>query len=80
MIEIGSPEFGKVAQLFQNIDHSIAIVHAVIEGNSPGRIFIDDVSTPSCAFLYPDRCSQNSHHRSFRWHRERIIIYRDIIR
>lgn len=54
MIEINASEYHKVIRLFQNIDHSIAIVFAVLEGNSPGRVFVDDLATPSSVFLFPE--------------------------
>lgn len=54
MIEICASEFGKVIPIFRNIDHSVAIVYAVLEGNSPGRVFVDDSATPSSAFLFPE--------------------------
>jgi GNAT superfamily N-acetyltransferase len=54
MIEISSSEFNKVIPIFQNINHSVAIVYAVLEGNSPGRVFVDDLATPSSAFLFSE--------------------------
>jgi RimJ/RimL family protein N-acetyltransferase len=54
MIEISTSEFWKTAPIFQNIEHSIAIVNAVLEGNSPGRVFVDNPANPSSAFLFPE--------------------------
>lgn len=54
MIEINASEYGKVIPIFQNINHSVAIVFAVLEGNSPGRVFVDDLATPSSVFLFPE--------------------------
>lgn len=54
MIEISASKFGNVMPIFQNITHSVAIVHAVLEGNSPGRVFVDDLAAPSSVFLFPE--------------------------
>ena len=45
-------EFYKAAPLFAGIEHSRAIVFAVLEGHSPGRVFVDDPGLPTCAFLF----------------------------
>lgn len=54
MIELNSTQFHKVNPLFQNIEHSAAIVYAVLERNSPGRIFVDQPNTPTVALLYAE--------------------------
>lgn len=54
MIEIKFSDYRKVIPVFQNIDHSVAIVFAVLEGNSPGRVFVNDLAAPSSVFLYPE--------------------------
>lgn len=46
--ELKPNEFKKVHSLFQGFDYSLSI-QAAIEGNSPGRIFADDVSHPRTA-------------------------------
>jgi RimJ/RimL family protein N-acetyltransferase len=46
--ELESHEFTKVRPLFEGFDYSLSI-HAAIEGNNPGRIFVDDVSEPRTA-------------------------------
>jgi GNAT superfamily N-acetyltransferase len=53
MKELTSTEFNKVSAIFEKIDHSVAIVHSVLEGNSPGRVFVDDPKSPRVAFLLP---------------------------
>lgn len=48
MQELKSNEFEKVRSLFQGFDYSLSII-AAIEGNNPGRIFVDDVNRPHTA-------------------------------
>jgi hypothetical protein len=48
MIELKPHEFGICRPLFQEIDYSLS-VQAAIEGNNPGRIFVDDRSQPNTA-------------------------------
>ena len=40
--------------MFEGIDHSVALVHAVLEGNSPGRVFVDRSQSPSSAYVILD--------------------------
>ena len=47
--ELKSNEFERVRPLFQGFDYSLSI-HAAIEGNNPGRIFVDEVEQPRTAF------------------------------
>lgn len=47
--ELGAKEFEKVRPLFEAFDYSLSI-RAAIEGNNPGRIFVDDVDQPRTAF------------------------------
>ena len=51
MIELQPFEYNKVAPLFADIDHSLAIVYAVLEGNSHGRVFVENPDLLTCAFL-----------------------------
>ena len=48
MIELKPDQFYRVRSMFQEIDYSLSIL-AAIEGNNPGRIFVDDVDTPRTA-------------------------------
>ncbi len=54
MIELSPSAFHKVTPIFGTIDHSIAIVYAVLEKNSPGRVFVDAPDTPSVNLLYAE--------------------------
>jgi len=54
MIELDPYKFHTVSPLFDEIDHNVALVYSVIEGNSPGRIFVDHPHSPSSAFLFPE--------------------------
>ena len=47
--ELKSNEFERVRPLFQGFDYSLSI-HAAIEGNNPGRIFVDEAEQPRTAF------------------------------
>jgi RimJ/RimL family protein N-acetyltransferase len=46
--ELNPHEFERARPLFQGFDYSLS-VHAAIEGNNPGRIFVDDVDHPRTA-------------------------------
>ncbi len=46
--ELKPNEFERVRPLFQGFDYSLSI-HAAIEGNNPGRIFVDNVDRPRTA-------------------------------
>lgn len=47
--EIRPDKFEKVRSLFQGFDYSLSIL-AAIDGNNPGRIFVDDVDQPQTGF------------------------------
>lgn len=52
MITKLSPQsYSVVAPLFAGICHNTALVHAVIDGSSRGRIFADASANPSCALV-----------------------------
>lgn len=47
--ELAPRQFETVRPLFDGFDYSLSI-HAAIEGNNPGRIFVDKVERPRIAF------------------------------
>ncbi len=47
--ELKPNEFERVRPLFEGFDYSLSI-RAALEGNNPGRIFVDDVERPRTAF------------------------------
>ena len=51
MQELAQGAFDSVRPIFQNIEDNRAIVFSVIEGNNPGRIFVDRPDGPSTALL-----------------------------
>lgn len=51
IIELSPQSYPIVTHLFAGIEHNAALVHAVIDGSSPGRIFADDSASPSCALI-----------------------------
>jgi GNAT superfamily N-acetyltransferase len=46
--ELKPSEYHRVRSLFQGFDYSLSI-HALIEGNNPGRIFVDSAERPRAA-------------------------------
>ena len=48
MLELGTDQYESVRYLFQELDYSLSI-QAAIEGNNPGRIFVDEVDYPRIA-------------------------------
>ena len=48
MKELDPVSYDKVRALFRAFDHSLSI-HAAMEGNSPGRIFVDHLDQPRTA-------------------------------
>lgn len=54
MNELSQINFHNASSIFATIDHNIAIVHAVLEGNSPGKIFVDTPHSPTIALLYAE--------------------------
>jgi RimJ/RimL family protein N-acetyltransferase len=53
MHELSPGDIALITPLFDSIGHSQAIVYSVLEGNSPGRIFVDDLKNPTVTLLYP---------------------------
>ena len=47
--ELKSKEFDRAISLFQGFDYSLSL-RAAIEGNNPGRIFVDNIDSPRTAF------------------------------
>lgn len=52
MIELSPSQFATAEPLFRDIRHSTAIVYAVLEQHSHGRLFVDKLSSPTIALLY----------------------------
>jgi RimJ/RimL family protein N-acetyltransferase len=51
MYELDSQEFDRARPIFEGIQHDRAIIFAVIEGNTPGRIFVDHPQHPRVGLL-----------------------------
>jgi RimJ/RimL family protein N-acetyltransferase len=51
MLELGADEFARAVKVFQGMSHCVP-PFAVIEGNNPGRVFVDDASAPTVAFIW----------------------------
>ena len=49
--ELKANEFTRAQPLFAGLENRVAI-QAIIEGNSPGRIFVDDATRPTAAFMW----------------------------
>lgn len=54
MIELQISEYYKATPLFTGIEHSHAIVYAVLEGHSPGRLWVDNPLQPACSLMLPE--------------------------
>lgn len=54
MFELPPDEFYKVIPLFTGLKHSTAIVYAVLEGNSTGRVWVDDHHHPRDVLLFAE--------------------------
>lgn len=52
MNELSPSQFSTAEPLFRDIPHSAAIVYAVLEQNSPGRVYVDKLPGPNLALLY----------------------------
>jgi GNAT superfamily N-acetyltransferase len=52
MTALQPSDFERAVPLFKHIPHSRAIVFSVLEGHSPGHLFVDDPHQPTCAFLH----------------------------
>lgn len=54
--ELRLAEYGSVQALFEPVRYHLTSA-AVLDGNSPGRVFADDVSAPRTAFMFsPEGC------------------------
>lgn len=51
IIELSPQSYHIAVPLFAGIEHNAALVHAVIDGSSRGRIFADDAASPTCALI-----------------------------
>ncbi|MHA2226779.1 MAG: GNAT family N-acetyltransferase [Candidatus Hodarchaeales archaeon] len=52
LIELEFAEFRKISHLFTQTEHLRFTIDAVIAGNTPGRIWVNDSSHPSSVFLW----------------------------
>jgi RimJ/RimL family protein N-acetyltransferase len=52
MYELSQAEYGKVMPIFADVKDNRAHVFAVIEGNNPGRVFVDDREEPAAALVH----------------------------
>lgn len=53
MFELQPQDFEKIESLVRNIDHDVSIIYAMLQGNTPGRIWVDDADAPKAVFIYP---------------------------
>jgi hypothetical protein len=51
MYELAKHEYDRARPIFEDIQHDRAVMYAVIEGNTPGRIFVNRPYDPSVALL-----------------------------
>lgn len=53
LYELEKKDFGKVSNLLSIVDHNNTVVESVLLGNNAGRVFVDNVNSPSAALIYP---------------------------
>lgn len=51
MIELPDYRYHIASPLFAGIPHNTALVFGVLEGSTPGRVFVDECDTPSAALV-----------------------------
>lgn len=51
MFELKRKEYDKILPLIKDITHSRGIVYSIVEGNTEGKIFVDDYENPKTAFI-----------------------------
>ncbi|MFP4346499.1 MAG: GNAT family N-acetyltransferase [Anaerolineales bacterium] len=54
MIEFKATAFNRIVPLFVGIEHNVPLVFGVLEGHSPGRVFVDRREYPTSALLVTD--------------------------
>ncbi|QVK18805.1 GNAT family N-acetyltransferase [Mycoplasmatota bacterium] len=53
LYQLNQTEYHKVKHLAKDICHNQVVVNAVVDGMSPGVIFVDDINLPKSALIYP---------------------------
>lgn len=51
MFQLRKEEYSKILPLINNITHSKGIIYSVVEGNTEGKIFVDDLENPKTTFI-----------------------------
>lgn len=51
MFVLNPKEYSKVLPILKNIDHNVALVFSVIERNSPGVVYVDNIIEPQSIFI-----------------------------
>ncbi|WP_105616337.1 GNAT family N-acetyltransferase [Vallitalea okinawensis] len=54
MFELVQKEYKRITPLIKDIQYSEVLIHSVIEGNSPGKIFVDNTDNPRSAYIESD--------------------------
>jgi hypothetical protein len=54
--QLGKGDYGKVSKLIENTNHELAI-DAVIVGNSPGEIYVDNTEGPLSTLIITPTCN-----------------------
>ena len=53
---LAKKDYINVKTLFKKIKHSIPIIFSLLEGNSQGMIYVDNINKPQTAFIYLTDC------------------------
>lgn len=54
IIKLDQSQYDIVQNLIKNINHNRAAIYAVVENITPGHIWVDSVTEPTCAMIHPD--------------------------
>jgi GNAT superfamily N-acetyltransferase len=53
IFRLDADEYGKISPIFKGLDYNLQI-RLVIEGKTPGQVFVDDDSNPTTAFIWDE--------------------------
>ena len=53
LYELDRNDFGKVSSLMHIVNHNATVIESVLQGNNAGRVFVNHLSRPTAALIYP---------------------------
>lgn len=54
MINLDETQYRIVYALIKDINHNRAAIYAVVDNSTPGHIWVDNVTNPTCAMIHPE--------------------------